>query len=59
MVIFKSKLEVLENTHLREQDMGRRVGPNGEALVWCRKCSDDIGCRLESKLMNRCRPENE
>ena len=52
MVIFKSKMEALEITHLREQDMGRRVGPNGEALVWCRKCSDDIGCRLESKLMN-------
>ena len=37
--------------------MVRIVDPNDEAPVWCRMCSGFAGCRLGSKLMNRCRPE--
>ena len=37
----------------------RRVDPNGETLVWCRKWSGCARCRLEPKLMNRCRPERK
>ena len=40
--------------HSGGHDMLRRVDPNGEALVWCRKCSGYARCRLEQKLMNRC-----
>ena len=36
--------------------MVRRVDPNGEAQVWCRKCSGYGRCRLEPTLMIRCRP---
>ena len=37
----------------------RRVYPNDEAWVWCRKCSGYARCRLGPKLMNRCRPESK
>ena len=38
--------------------MLRRVDPNGEALVWCRKCSV-YACAVwdRTKLMNWCRTE--
>ena len=41
--------------------MARRVEPNGEALVWCRKCSEIVRenarrC-LGWKLVNPCRPD--
>ena len=39
--------------------MARRVDPDGEALVVCRKCSGYARCRLETKLLNRCRPEQK
>ena len=38
---------------------GKKVDPNGEALVWCRECSGLPCCRLGPKLMNRCRPEKK
>ena len=49
--------EEIEKAHLGGHDMVRRVGPNGEALVWCRKCSGHARCRRGLKLMDRCRPE--
>ena len=39
--------------------MVRMVDPNGEAFVWCRKCSGYVRCRLGWKLMNRCGPEKK
>ena len=39
--------------------MVRRVDPNGEALVWCRRCSGYARRRLGLELMNRCRPEKK
>ena len=39
--------------------MVRRVDPNGEATVWCRKSSGYAGCRLAPKLMNRGRQDKK
>ena len=48
-----------EEAHLGGYDMVRRVGPTGEALVWCRKCSGYARVRLAPELMNRCRLEKK
>ena len=51
---FNHKLKGSWKAHLGEYDMVlRRVDPNGEAFVWCRKC------RLGPTFMNRCRPETK
>ena len=55
----QSRVEKMETAQLGELDMIRRVDSNGEALVWCRKCSGDARCRLVPKFMNRCRPEKK
>ena len=34
-------------------------GSNGEALVWCSKCSGYARCRLGPTSVNRCRPEKK
>ena len=44
------KLKRLGKAHLGGHDMVRRVDPNGEALLWCRKCSGYAKCRLGPKL---------
>ena len=36
--------------HVGGHDMVRRVDRNGEALVWCRKCSGHARHRLGPKL---------
>ena len=35
-----SKLKIRRKAHLGEHHMVRRVNLNGEAGVWCRKCSE-------------------
>ena len=55
----KHKMKTWGKALLRGHDMVRRVDPNGETLVWCRKCSGCARCRLEAKLMNRCRSEKK
>ena len=49
---FNPKLKRWREAHLGEHDTVRRVDPNGEALVWCRKCSGCARCRLGT-AMNR------
>ena len=39
--------------------MVRSVDPDGEALVWCRKCSGYAQWCVGTKLMNRCIPEKK
>ena len=53
------ELEGMGNTHQGGNDMVRRVDPNGEVLVWCRRRSGCTRCCLGPKLMNRCRPEKQ
>ena len=44
--------------HMGGHDMMRRVDTQGEALIWCRKCSSGHARgRLGPKLMNCCKPE--
>ena len=56
---FKRKLRRWSKTHSGEHDVVRRVDPNGEALVWCRKCLGCVRCRVGPKLMNQWRPGNK
>ena len=53
------KMKTWGKAQLGGHDMVKRVDPNGETLVWCRKCSGCTRCRLKAKLMNRCRPEKK
>ena len=43
--------------HLGGHDFVRRMDRQGEALIWCRKCSGNARKRMEPKLMNCCRME--
>ena len=54
----KHKLGRWGTSHLGGHDMVRRVDRNGEALLWCSKCSVYARQRLGRKWMNRCKPEN-
>ena len=56
---FNFKLKRWERRILGGHDLVRRVDPYGEVLVWCRHCAGYGWCRLELKLMNRCRPEQQ
>ena len=54
----KHKLGRWCKSHLGLHDMVRRVARNGEALIWCRKCSGYARERLGPKLMIRYTTEN-
>ena len=56
---FNPKLKRWGKVHLGGHDVVRRVDPDGEALVWCRKRTCHARCRLGPKLMGRCRPEKK
>ena len=49
--VIQLQAEKMRNLQLGGHDMVRRVDPNGEALVWCRKCPEYARCR--------CRPEDK
>ena len=43
---FNHELTRWGKAHVGGHDMVRRGDPNGETLVWCKKCSGDAWCRL-------------
>ena len=49
-----------ENVQLGQNDMVRRVDSNGEALVWCRKCSGVyiLGAAVDQKRKTQHSMEN-
>ena len=53
----KPELARSGTSHLGGHDMVRRVDRNGEALIWCRKCSGYARHRLGPKLTNQCTTE--
>ena len=54
----RHKLNMCGMQHLGGHDMVRRVNRNGEALMWCKKCSVCVRHQLGPTLMNRCKLEN-
>ena len=53
----KHKLGRCGKSHVGGHDMMRRVDRNGEAFIWCRRCSGHARQRLGPKLMNQCKTE--
>ena len=43
--------------HVGGRDLVRRVGRQGEVLMWCRKCSGHARQRMGPKMLNCCKPE--